>query len=200
MSRFDEAAKEWDNKSKRVQIAKSVIQNILQNVSVKERVILDYGCGTGLLAYGISEDAKKVIGMDSSHGMLEVFKQKNKNLHFDNVTCQYHDADDMDLGVCLYDGIISSMTLHHIKDTQSFLHHCYASLKKGGFVAIADLDKEDGSFHSDNTGVCHFGFSLKQIQQLYTDAGFKVQFLQNIHDVQKENKTYPVFLAIGVKE
>ena len=121
MSRFDEAAKEWDSKSKRVQIAKSVIDNILKNVSVKNRVILDYGCGTGLLSYGISQDAKKVIGMDSSHGMLEVFKQKNQNLHFDNVVCEYHDANDMDLGTNLYDGIVSSMTLHHITDTKKFI-------------------------------------------------------------------------------
>lgn len=200
MNRFDEAAKQWDSKSKRVEIAKNIVHNIKENISLKNKTILDYGCGTGLLAYGISDDAKKVIGMDSSHGMLKAFKEKNTILNFTNVTSEFHDANDMDLGKNRFDVIVSSMTLHHIKDTQNFINHCYESLKHKGFLAIADLDQEDGNFHSHgNDGVEHLGFSFETIKQIYQNAGFEIKFLQNIHHVKKEQKEYPIFLAIGYK-
>lgn len=201
MNRFDEAAKQWDSKSKRVEIAKSVVSTIKENIELKDKTVLDYGCGTGLLAYGISDDAKEVIGMDSSRGMLETFNEKNKILNFSNVRCEYHDANDMELGRDRFDVIVSSMTLHHIKYTQNFINHCYKSIKTGGFIAIADLDEEDGKFHTHgNDGVEHFGFSHDQMRAFYELAGFKITFLHNIHNVKKEGKEYPVFLAIGHKQ
>lgn len=38
--------------------------------------ILDYGCGTGLLAQALAGDAALVLGVDSSQGMIERFQQR----------------------------------------------------------------------------------------------------------------------------
>ena len=40
------------------------------------------------------------------------------------------------------------MAMHHVEDTAHFLKTLYDHLNPGGFIAVADLDKEDGSFHS----------------------------------------------------
>ena len=199
MSRFDNVAQHWDSKSKRVSIAKHAVENITQRINTRNKTILDYGCGTGLLAYGLSEGAKEVVGMDSSRGMLEVFTQKNSELGFDNVRCEYHDADRDTLVKESFDLIVSSMTLHHIKDPKNFLGQCYAALKSDGQLSICDLDEEEGDFHGDNSGVEHFGFSHAYMQELFAQSGFEVSFLKNIYHVEKEGREYPVFLIIGTK-
>ena len=62
-----------------------------------------------------------------------------------------------------FDGIISSMTMHHINDVNSMFNRLYSLLPTGGFIAIADLETEDGSFHTEDTGVFHFGFTRAMI-------------------------------------
>ena len=47
-----------------------------------------------------------------------------------------------------FDLVYTLMTLHHIPDTAKILGSFQALLQPGGVLCIADLDKEDGSFHS----------------------------------------------------
>ena len=200
MSRFDEVAKHWDSKSKRVAIGKKAVQMIRSAVEVKDKRVLDYGCGTGLLSYGLAQDAKWVEGMDSSKGMLEVFEQKNEHFGFDNVQATFHDANHDRLAPDSYDLIVSSMTFHHIKDVTGFIKQCYEALSSGGTLCIVDLDKEDGSFHSDNCGVQHFGFCHETVHSYLSSSGFTPQSIENICTINKDAKEYPVFLAVGAKQ
>jgi len=51
------------------------------------------------------------------------------------------------------------MALHHIESTQALVQVFSDHLKPGGMVALADLDKEDGSFHPEGSeGIFHRGF------------------------------------------
>lgn len=50
---------------------------------------------------------------------------------------------------------MSAMTLHHIPDTDHILRVFHDLLKPGGWLAIADLDREDGSFHEPKVDVQH---------------------------------------------
>ena len=142
MNRFDLAASSWDNNSKRVQIAQSAVENIVKHVPLNSNFdILDYGCGTGLLGFGLSEFAKSVTGMDSSKGMIDEFNKKANELGFKNVSAIYHDIHDNHLPCNTFDMIASSMTLHHINDTNDFLAKCALSLKDNGYLCINDLVK-----------------------------------------------------------
>lgn len=198
MNRFDLAAKDWDSKSNRVNIAKTAVENIENIIDIKGLDILDYGCGTGLIAFGLSQNAKNVLGMDSSNGMLDVFNKKAKELGFENAASMKHDANHDELPKCSFDLIVTSMTLHHIKDTDAFVKKCKYSLRPGGYLCISDLNEEDGKFHDKgNEGVEHFGFSKETIADLYNDNGFELIYLEDIFSVSKPSKEYPVFLAIG---
>lgn len=200
MNRFDLAAKEWDSKSRRVNIAKSAVSKIKEIIDTKGMDILDYGCGTGLISFGLSEDAKSVVGMDSSEGMLDVFDKKAKDLGFENVSSKIHDANRDDFKPEQFDLIAVSMTLHHIKESDVFIQKCNKALKKGGFLCINDLYSEDGTFHDKgNEGVEHFGFCDKEMKSLYEKSGFDMLFLEEVFSVEKRGRDYPVFLAVGRK-
>ena len=85
MNRFDNVAKDWESKPSRVQIAKSSVDNIIEIVDLKPNFkILDYGCGTGLVGFGLSNETNTVIGMDYSIGMVETFNETAKELGFTN--------------------------------------------------------------------------------------------------------------------
>lgn len=45
------------------------------------------------------------------------------------------------------------MTLHHIPDTEAVLRDMHTLLHQSGYLCIADLDSEDGSFHGQDADV-----------------------------------------------
>jgi 2-polyprenyl-3-methyl-5-hydroxy-6-metoxy-1,4-benzoquinol methylase len=99
-----------------------------------------------------------------------------------------------------FDGLVSSMTLHHVEDLEAFFKTIYKNIKKGGFIAIADLESEDGTFHSDNTGVHHFGFSENELREIVEKSGFKDVKIENINTIQKPHRDFGVFLLTATKE
>ncbi|EDP74046.1 methyltransferase domain-containing protein [Hydrogenivirga sp. 128-5-R1-1] len=200
MSKFDQLAKEWDEKPLRVENAKKIGQAIIDNILLsKDWIVMDFGAGTGLLTFYIQPFVKQIDAVDNSQGMLDVLKEKAEKANVDNINPILKDLEKNHLGEDKYDLIVSSMTLHHIKNVEKFLKKLYKALKKGGYVAIADLEEEEGTFHSDNEGVHHFGFDKEKVKELYERAGFKDIDVFTVNVINKEGKDYPVFLAIGRK-
>lgn len=199
MNRFDKAAKDWDSKPTSVLVAKETSTHIAQHIDLTNKDILDYGCGTGLLAFSLSDDVKSMLGMDNSQGMVDVFNEKAQKFGFSNTKAVKHNIDVESLPKNSYDVIVTSMTLHHITHPNEFFQKCKEALKPNGYLCISDLDEEDGTFHAkhNNDGVHHFGFSHQQIKAFYENNGYSVQFLENICELERENGTFPIFLSIG---
>ena len=95
-----------------------------------------------------------------------------------------------------FDLILSSMAFHHLKDPASMINKLKKNLRPGGVLAVIDLDKEDGSFHSDpaNMGVHHFGFSEESNREWGKD--FKEVRREIINTISKNGGEYPIFLAL----
>lgn len=192
MSEFDKKAKDWDKGDIRVKGAKVIANAIEKKFDLAEDMVLvDFGVGTGLLGFEIAKKVKKVYGVDTSKGMLEKLQEKNSDKLHIEVIHQDIIQEPLDMK---FDGLISSMTLHHIEDLAKFFQTIKNNLHKGGFVAIADLEQEDGTFHTDNTGVYHFGFEEETIRKIVEDSGFKNVSFQTIHTINKPHRDFDVFL------
>ncbi len=195
---FKHKSKNWDMSSMRVQNAKSIAELIVKNINFNESMeVMDLGAGTGLLSYFIAPHVSKIIAVDNSPSMLEEFK--NKALEFDSETeilAADISKDDLER---TFDGIISSMTIHHVEDTKALFHKLYTMLNENGFIAIADLDAENGSFHSDNTGVHHYGFDREMLKSIAKEAGFKDIRFDLASTINKPHCTFSVFLMTAVK-
>jgi hypothetical protein len=89
------------------------------------------------------------------------------------------------------------MTMHHIKDVTAMLGKFFAMLNDGGFIAIADLEREDGTFHKEDTGVHHAGFATEEIAKVAADIGFANVTIPIVSVVHKPQGDYPVFLLMG---
>jgi 2-polyprenyl-3-methyl-5-hydroxy-6-metoxy-1,4-benzoquinol methylase len=185
---FDQEATKWDQVSGRVKVAGDIAKSMLREISLTTDMdVLDFGCGTGLLTFALHPFIRSITGVDSSHGMLGVFKTKIKEQNLSNVKADYIDLDKGDVLTGSYHLVISSMTLHHIKNISPLLKQFYSILLPFGQLAVADLDLDDGQFHSNNDGVFHFGFNPEELRLIFMDSGF-----QNIRTLQAAEIEKPV--------
>ena len=190
--KFAHKAKNYEQESRRIKTAKAIADKIKENINLNKTMhLIDFGSGTGLLLEEILPLVGKITAIDISPSMTQVLKNKNlKNVEILNI-----DLTKRDLNIKV-DGIISSMTMHHIKDLGALFGKLHALLKPGGFIAIADLAPEDGTFHDHgNEGVHHFGFSKEALESIAKNAGFGQLDYTLCHTVKKEGgRVYDIFL------
>jgi 2-polyprenyl-3-methyl-5-hydroxy-6-metoxy-1,4-benzoquinol methylase len=202
---FNREAAQWDANPGRVKLANDVADAIIRTtVLTKEMEALDFGCGTGLVTLRLQPLVKTITGADSSEGMLEVLRGKVAAAGLTNVRTQLVDFEKGDRIEGAFDLIVSSMTLHHVPDTAALFRQWHELLAPGGKLCFADLDSEDGSFHGDNTGVFHLGFTRSRLRELLQEAGFRdvqdTTAATMIKDVpEKGKKEFSVFLIIAKK-
>jgi trans-aconitate methyltransferase len=100
------------------------------NLEGKES-ILDLGCGDGVLTKMLSEIVPrgKVLGIDSSKGMLETARE----LEGSNLSFLYMDINKLNLFE-EFDLIFSNATLQWVKDHDNLLRNCRKALKANGIV------------------------------------------------------------------
>jgi len=105
----------------------------------------------------------------------------------------------------IYDSaLVSSMTLHHVRDVPAVLRHSFTLLVPGGRLAVADLDTEDGSFHPDPAGIHHHGFDRTWIRTQLESAGFQSVSVTDVCEMPRmlpdgTTRTYPLFLATAIR-
>lgn len=194
---FHKKADTWDEGAIRVDGAKKIADAISAKIGLtKEMEIMDFGVGTGLLGFEIAKLTKKVYGVDTSANMLEKLRAKNST----DITIETYCQDIIKTPIeRTFDGLVSSMTLHHVKDLQAFFQTIYKNINKNGFIAIADLETEDGTFHSDNAGVFHFGFDEDNLCEIVKNAGFDDVRFENINTINKPKKDFGIFLLTATK-
>jgi len=199
--RFEVLANSWDSKPQRVKGAMSFASKIKEFLpsDISSFDMLDYGCGTGLVSFCFSNDVKSIEGLDNSKSMIEVYNKKSAKIGMSNINGFVHNINEQNLQSEKYDLIVTNMTMHHIKDPSNFISKLTNSLKPNGYIAIADLKTEDGNFHSDNTGVEHFGFDFLQIEQYYKNNHLKNINCNLFETITKPNNTYEVYYIFGQK-
>jgi cyclopropane fatty-acyl-phospholipid synthase-like methyltransferase len=182
--------------SKRVKNAKSIAEQIIENVELKQDMrVMDFGAGTGLLSYFIAPYVHTIVAVDNSPSMLEVFKEKADKFESKTEVLELDlSRDEIDEK---FHGIISSMTIHHIMDIKSLFTKLYNMLEENGFIAIADLDSEDGSFHSDNRGVFHYGFEREDLKAIAKEVGFKNIHFKLASTIKKPHADFTLFLMLA---
>jgi len=200
---FDEAAGTWDEKPSRVELARAVSEAIKGQVPLDRQMrAMEYGCGTGLVSLALAPYLGQILAADSSAGMLEVLEEKLKKLEIENITTMLLDLTDPGFNAqgleAGFDLIFTSMTLHHIEPVEELISRFFTLLKPGGWLVIADLDREDGTFHGDIPGVFHHGFDRGHLKALLSEKGFGQIEALTAHVLEKEIapgewREYPVF-------
>jgi len=186
--RFDKEANLWDEKPRRVALAKKVVEKI--ETYCNNKTILDFGCGTGLVSLNL-KNAKRILGVDLSSEMIKIFNQKVEMLQLPakGVVSDIKHIDNK------FDIIVANMVFHHIEKIDEMLQILSTKLTKNGKLFISDLFLEDGSFHDKgNEDVFHFGFEKNS----FSHTNFELKSYSHIFTIEKERKNqikkYKVYL------
>jgi SAM-dependent methyltransferase len=198
---FDDKATTWDDDPMRVSRAAEVAGRIMEEIALtRDMHLLDFGSGTGLLGFSLLPYVAGVTFADPSQGMLERVVAKLRERGDARGRVYRVDPSALTLPE-RYDAIVSLMTLHHVPDTAAVVRLLAEHLRPGGWLALCDLDREDGSFHDHPAEDVHHGFDREDLVALTERAGLEQVKVSTAFTIRKERgdavREYPLFLLIA---
>ncbi|MFA6073857.1 MAG: class I SAM-dependent methyltransferase [Candidatus Woesearchaeota archaeon] len=125
---------------------------VLESISIKDRRILDFGCGNGIFTEKLYSKNRVVFGCDADISAIQSAKEKSKNVKYTLIPVN---------GITPYrsnffDCITMMGVLEHVVDESETLQEIHRVLKKGGSLYIYGLNK--GLFGFLDTGNIKFRF------------------------------------------
>ncbi|MDO9614424.1 MAG: class I SAM-dependent methyltransferase [Bacteroidota bacterium] len=199
MSEFDARAREWDKDKMHMDRSLAIAAGLEEMIPLEPRMkALEYGAGTGILSFLLKDRFAEITLMDNSTEMIKVCVEKTEYHKTKHILPICFDLEHKD-----YDGhfdvIYNQMVLHHVVDYESIIGTFYSLLNPGGYLAIADLYPEDGSFHGPDVQV-HLGFDPENLAGIMKQIGFKNINYKTCFEVKRESGLkYPVFLLVANK-
>jgi len=198
---FDASAATWDDDPVKLERAGAIAAAIEREVPLAPTMAgLEYGCGTGLVGFRLRPRLATLTLADLSEGMLAVVARKIAASGDTRARACKLDLLADPLPEERWDLIFSAMTLHHIPDTDAILRRFRAVLRPGGFLCIADLDAEDGSFHGAGFDG-HLGFDRDALAAKARRAGFATVRFVTAYEMEKQVegavRRFPIFLMVA---
>lgn len=117
-------------------LEEKLFSEMIQEVGIKNKNVLDIGCGTGRHWKKILDQKPlKLTGIDSSMEMTGKLKKKYNDAE---VIVTNKISSDI-LEDSIFDIIISTLTIGHVKEVEQFLHEWNRILKNNGEILITDF-------------------------------------------------------------
>ena len=160
------------------------IDEILGDIDLTGKKILDIGCGCGGAVFHMLEkrNAAKVIGFDVEELVIDratesaVEKDLSNKASFQRVTPGPLLIDDESIDV-----IFSKEAFIHVEDKKELMKDIYRVLKPNGYLAVGDWMRNDDNSPSKQMreyiaaeGLDYFMCSLDKYRKILEETGFKV--------------------------
>ena len=159
--RYDSTAHIYDRRYAEEQTAK--IKAALEHVNLqKRRLVLDAGCGTGLLFNHFANKAEALVGLDISRKIL--MQAKNRERQLSDAHLIWGDVDNMPLKEHAFDYVFAITLIQNTPNPINTLKEIKRVAKKDAMMAITGLKKK---------------FTLQEFKELLHNAGLSVIALQN---------------------
>ncbi len=204
MNEFDLKAAEWDKNQMHRKRAEAVASALASQIPLNRKMsAMEFGAGTGLLSFMLLDKLGPVTLVDSSEGMVKVLNEKLAKSDMTEIRVVNIDLEKEDYDGEQFDLIYSLMVLHHVTDVEKILEKFSTMLRSGGYLAIADLYTEDGSFHGHGfTG--HRGFDPELLATALESHGFGEIKHSQAFSIEKitdsnDRKNFGVFLMTAVR-
>lgn len=131
---------------------------------------IDYGCGPGHVGLRLIDHFASLSLVDASADVVsalgnEVAARPSLQAHVLDLTRETAPEQ--------VDCIFASMSFHHVVDTDALLDGLARTIRPGGWLIVADLDADDGDYHSAEPGFDgHDGFDRRTLASMVDAHGF----------------------------
>jgi ubiquinone/menaquinone biosynthesis C-methylase UbiE len=203
MSQFDASAREWDNNPVHWERSEAIAHMMKEIIPFHPGMkAMEFGAGTGILSFLLQDQLSEVMMMDNSGEMVKVMWEKVEKAGLQHLKPVFFDLEADNFSEGSFDLIFTQMAMHHVGDIGKMISKFHQLLQPGGWLAIADLYTEDGTFHSPGFAG-HKGFDPEKMEQILSASGFKQIDIRPCYSVKKmigeQLKDFPVFLLTASK-
>ena len=151
VNKFDELAAKWWDKDGEFrplhQINPLRVDFIEERSSMKDKKVLDVGCGGGILAEALSELGANVTGIDASENTIGVAKSHSRSVGSDVIYIQNtieefisaHPNEKFDVITCLE-------MLEHVPSPNEIIKSCSNLLKDDGNIFFSTINRNPRSY------------------------------------------------------
>ena len=153
--------------------------------------LLDATCGYGWhCIYAMEHGASSVVGVDISHKMLKVAKEKT---HFSQIEYRCCAIEDISFSDESFDVILSSLAFHYIEDYEDLINNLYKMLKPTGaliFTVEHPIFTSYGTqdwYYNEKGEILHF-----PVDNYYYEGKRTAMFLEE--KVTKYHRTLTTYL------
>ncbi|HEY6490112.1 MAG TPA: metalloregulator ArsR/SmtB family transcription factor [Terracidiphilus sp.] len=161
-------------------------------------VIADLGSGDGGSAVLLSQNAVRVLGVDSSEKMLAVARDRVERTAIPNIEFRLGEMEEIPIDDASVDLAFFSQSLHHAAHPERALREAFRILRPAGRVLVLDLARhrfeEARELYADEW----LGFSEAEIESMLTAAGFR-SVQASIVDKDPDAPQFQTLLAVGTK-
>lgn len=151
--------------------------------STERDMALEVGPGRGDVLVGLSQNFKRVVGVDNAREVLRetrtnITKQKNIEL----VESEFSQVPKH----AGYNLVVAAMVIHHLASPRQFFAHAARILKPGAQLIVVELLSHAQEWVKECCGDLWLGFSPEQI----TDWCEQTQFRINQHHYYSQNNGF----------
>lgn len=193
---FERMAKNYDSES-RIELANIVASRVKKELmEAKNKTLIDYGSGTGLIGLQLTDLVNSITLIDSSEGMVEIIRDKIAQTNIQNARTLVADFTK-DVSATKADIILVSLVLLHIPDTKLILERLYGTLNDGGKLIIVDFDKNERIDHP----TVHNGFDANELKKWLASTGFESTDIDIFYHGEKVfmKQDADMFIAVSYK-
>lgn len=153
-------------------------------------IVLDFACGTGLIANEIAEYVQKIYAIDISSKMIEAAKRKADKIKIKNIDFAQSSIFDEKYEKESFDVILTFNVLHILEDTHKIMQRINELLKPGGLIISATpcLGEKQTFlniliYFLKKTGIVRYMnvFKTRKLEDLIAKRNFRIVETETMH-------------------
>ena len=110
-------------------------------VDLKDKKVLDFGCGNGAQTIQFSNTGASIMAVDINKNNLDIFREYISDNKISNIDILKYDGNIIPFENESFDIVVSYEVLEHVADEQKSLQEIHRVLKIGGDIVISVPNK-----------------------------------------------------------
>jgi 2-polyprenyl-3-methyl-5-hydroxy-6-metoxy-1,4-benzoquinol methylase len=202
---WDKIANNYDQEEKKDEMTYIRIVEKIRKYFKSSDVVMDFGCGTGLISNKIAGTVKETHAIDTSSKMIGIAKDKAEDLKIENIIYAQSTIFDPRYKVGSFDAVLALYILHILDDAEKVIQRIKDLLKPGGLVISVTPCLGETRFQNyilsviSKLGLIPMSrpFTISELEKTIIDGNFKIVEAECLHRkghqyfivAQKNNET-----------